>query len=352
MVINPGLVYNMQQYSGMVFQLVCELQKKHKRDNMEVLAAGGRYDTMIAEYRNIMEQANMLSNDLHQSAVGVSISLDKLAQAVQETSAGNFEFLDVVVCSLGSKLLVKEKARVLRSLWSAGIRACLIEANNMEEIQEQCNELKVSHVVMLKDTEQGTVRVRSWEKDRFQEKTFTVAELTENMQRILKTWNENGHGEQAQLLRSESKSSYSEKQEHGHDANVNVLFVTNEKLSANARRRYDNQIRSQLDGTLKRLNGDIIILGLTVEASVVRTIAAYIAFDSEQLFQQSVGNIIDRFGLIFFCFVSLTKYCSRHQRHKKYLLEICDNIFEQKMKRTNPVLILYSLTDSFYKLLL
>lgn len=260
---------------------------------MEVLAAGGRYDNMIADYRNIMEQANMLSKDFHQSAVGVSISLDKLAQAVQESSAANFEFLDVVVCSLGTKLLMKEKAKVLKSLWSAGIRSCLIEANNMEEIQEQCNELKVPHVVMLKDTEQGTVRVRSWERDRFQEKTFNVGELTENMQRILKSWNENGNSEQQMSLsRSESKTSY---MEHAHDANVNVIFVTNEKLSANARRRYDNQIRSQMDGTFKRLNGDIIILGLTIEASVVRTIAAYVAFDSEQLFQQSVGHVIDKY---------------------------------------------------------
>lgn len=187
-VISPGLIYNMQQYSGMICQFVCELKKKHKQDNMEVLAAGGRYDNMIADYRNLMEQANMLSKDLHQSAVGVSISLDKLAQALQEGlgfEGSKTEFLDVVVCSLGSKSLLREKAKVLiviirftenflltyiyqvlKTLWSAGIRCCLIEANNIEEIQEQCNELKVPHVVLLKESEQGSVRIRSWEKDR------------------------------------------------------------------------------------------------------------------------------------------------------------------------------------------
>lgn len=262
---------------------------------MEVLAAGGRYDNMIAEYRSIMEQANMLSKDLHQYGVGVSISVDKLAQAVQESFGTQFEFLDVVVYSLGSKSLVKEKTKVLRSLWSAGIRACLIEANNMEEIQEQCNELKVPHVIMLKDSEQGSVRVRSWERDRFQEKTVNVADLTENMQKILKNWNDNGHNEQ--LVRSESKSGCAEKQEHGHEANVNVIFVTNEKLSANARRRYDNQIRSQLDGVFKRIGGDIIVLGLTIEGGIVRTIAAYVVFDSEHLFHQSVGSVIDKYVL-------------------------------------------------------
>lgn len=143
----------------------------------------------------------------------------------------------------------------------------------------------------MKDTEQGTVRVRSWERDRFQEKTFTIAELTENMQRILRNWNENGHYE---LVRSESKSGNAEKSEHAHDVNVNIIFVTNEKLSANARRRYENQIRSQMDGVFKRINGDIIVLGLTVESGVVKTIAAYVVFDSEHLFQQSVGSVIDK----------------------------------------------------------
>lgn len=244
MMVHPGLVYNIQQYSGVTFQFVCELRKRHKRDNMEVLAAGGRYDAMISEYRLIMEQANMLSKDLHQSAVGVSISLDKLAQAVQECSMSdlvNHEFLDVVVCSLGSKSLIKEKSRILRNLWSTGIRCCVIEANNIEEIQEQCSELKVPHVIMLKDSEQGSVRVRSWERDRFQEKTFSTTELTENMQRLLKSWNENHQEQTVPLSRSESKSG--EKQEHSHDVNVNVIFVTVEKLSANARRRYDNQVK-------------------------------------------------------------------------------------------------------------
>lgn len=103
----------MQHYSGMICQFVCELKKKHKRNSMDVLAAGGRYDNMIADFRNIMEQANMLSKDIQQSAVGVSISLDKVVQAIQEEqSIQEEQLLDVVVCSLGTKTLLKEKAKV------------------------------------------------------------------------------------------------------------------------------------------------------------------------------------------------------------------------------------------------
>lgn len=191
MVIAPGLVYNVHQYSGMICQFVCDLKKKHKHSNMEVLAAGGRYDSMISWYRSIMEQANMLSRDVQQSAVGISISLDRLVQALQKEQV---DFLDVVVCLVGTKHLIRDATKVdkfliflqffwkielvlvcyyffvlnqvLRSLWAAGIRSSLMEAPNIEEIQEQLNELKVSHAIILKDNDQGTVRVRSWDKDR------------------------------------------------------------------------------------------------------------------------------------------------------------------------------------------
>lgn len=51
-------------------------------------------------------------------------------------------------------------------MWSAGIRCVLIESTSLEEIHEQVNELKIPHIVILRDNEQGTVRLQSWERDR------------------------------------------------------------------------------------------------------------------------------------------------------------------------------------------
>jgi hypothetical protein len=39
-------------------------------------------------------------------------------------------------------------------------------AQSLEEIQDYCQENMVPHIVMLKDIETGTLRVRSWEKER------------------------------------------------------------------------------------------------------------------------------------------------------------------------------------------
>lgn len=105
----------MHQYSGMICQFACELRKKHKKGSLDVLAAGGRYDNIIAEYRSAMERAGMLERDLKQYAVGISISLDKVVQALEEEQclyASMVEFLDVIVCSVGTKPLLKEKAQV------------------------------------------------------------------------------------------------------------------------------------------------------------------------------------------------------------------------------------------------
>lgn len=86
---------------------------------MEVLAAGGRYDNMIANYRSILEKANMLHKDIKQAAVGISVSLDKLVQALIKTETEEkakltpkTSHLDAIVYSVGNKPLLKEKIKV------------------------------------------------------------------------------------------------------------------------------------------------------------------------------------------------------------------------------------------------
>ena len=45
-VLAPGLVYNAHHFSGVIFQVVANMQRK-KKTVMEVLAAGGRYDHLV-----------------------------------------------------------------------------------------------------------------------------------------------------------------------------------------------------------------------------------------------------------------------------------------------------------------
>ncbi|KAJ8925528.1 hypothetical protein NQ315_009367 [Exocentrus adspersus] len=328
-VISPGLVYNAHQYSGMICQFVCDLTKKHKHESMEVLAAGGRYDSMITWYRSKLEQANMLGKGIQQSAVGVSISLDRLVQALQKEQV---DLLKVAVCSVDTKNTVVETTKVLRSLWAAGIKTVSVEGGSVNEIQEGLNELKASHSIFIND--QGIARLRNLDKDtRFQEKLYTTSELVENLPRILKASME-GSQENAIsptiLSKSDSRTSYGDRGDHYQETNVSILFV--DKMASNIKRRHENQIRSVLDGVFKKLTGHVIALGINLEANVITTLAFYLKFETEQRFQESARNVMEK-----------------HQKHKKYLLDVCDEIYEQKTKRTNPTIILFSLLETFYE---
>nr|CAD7269947.1 unnamed protein product [Timema shepardi] len=50
-VVAPGLAYNCHHYSGVMCQFVCQLNTRRGRRGMEVVAAGGRYDAMLASFR-------------------------------------------------------------------------------------------------------------------------------------------------------------------------------------------------------------------------------------------------------------------------------------------------------------
>lgn len=80
--------------------------------------------------------------------------------------------------------------------------------------------------------------------DKFQEKLYSTTDLVENIQKIMKIRNDSSNDNIQSgnnLTRSESKSSYTEKND---EAVVDVLLVTQEKLNSNVRRRYETQVNS------------------------------------------------------------------------------------------------------------
>lgn len=62
---------------------------------------------------------------MSQSAVGMSISLDKIASVLKED---NTLSENVIICSLGQNVMVKEKAELVKSLWASEVK-CSIEEN-------------------------------------------------------------------------------------------------------------------------------------------------------------------------------------------------------------------------------
>uniref|UniRef100_A0A672HF79 Protein kinase domain-containing protein n=1 Tax=Salarias fasciatus TaxID=181472 RepID=A0A672HF79_SALFA len=74
-VVNLGLVYKVQHHSGVIFQFVAFIRKR-KRTVPDIVAAGGRYDHLILEFRGPASTVPV------PSAVGASVALDKICAAM------------------------------------------------------------------------------------------------------------------------------------------------------------------------------------------------------------------------------------------------------------------------------
>lgn len=54
------------------------------------------------------------------------------------------------------------------------------------------------------------------------------------------------------------------------------------------------QIRSQLENVLTKLTGDVMILALTIDNNVVRTLASYLNFENDFQYNKSVSSVIEK----------------------------------------------------------
>ncbi|XP_012285402.1 eIF-2-alpha kinase GCN2 [Orussus abietinus] len=341
MTVVPLLVHNIQQHSGVIFQITCELKRRRRRGGQEVMAAGGRYDKMLTSFRQVLERTGMANKEVKQYGVGISVSLDKLVCAVGESTDviyGDSSFkVDVAVCCVGGTLKrEKEMADVLRELWALGLRVTSLDLSTVEEIVEYCRENAINHMVMLQSGEKGgSLRVQSWEreKDRFQERKISIQDVADYFQR------QPDNNSLPILTRSESKASTNnDLSSSSYPANVNVNFVISErdKLSASSRRSLKNTMLAQMMSYLQRISHKVSVevFAVYLDMTVVRTVIGFLDIDEEELlFEKSIQLIIDK-----------------HPRHKKYIKQICDEMREVRNEKLHPALVIYSLVDNKYKI--
>lgn len=139
--------------------------------------------------------------------------------------------------------------KVLKDLWELGLKCNCVEATNFEDVQEWLSELHVPHLIILKDTERGVIRLRNWESDRFHEQKINTSDLINTLRHKLKTrqdsMSEQQNSNVITYTRSETKINTNDKCDHVHENTINILIVTehDDKLPANNRRRYESQVR-------------------------------------------------------------------------------------------------------------
>lgn len=269
--------------------------------------------------------------------------------------------LDVVVCATGSGL--RDVALILRSLWAAGIRAGIVEESDTEEAEDVARTIKAPHIVIL--GEGGTVCVRSWnEHDEFFEKYLSSRqELPDYIQKILSENSAgsgglgvgaNDSGNAAQIGNQVNSALNASGGGAGNNTvgrntflnltpslpGYQVTYCIPEKLTSSVRRRVENQLTQTMSSSLILFGKKEFVHIVVVElpANVLRAIAS-IADPRDPTFKETrneVANIIERFP-----------------KYKRYIQNILDEIMDiLKSKKTTPIVGLYSMLDTSYKIIL
>ncbi|XP_041467880.1 eIF-2-alpha kinase GCN2-like isoform X1 [Lytechinus variegatus] len=363
MLINVGLVYNIQIFSGVIFQFVASIGRPKKRPTLDVLAAGGRYDKLVPEFKKPHSTQQNVPGPL---AVGISVSFEKIISAVLQESQSDIvssfvrrtfsdvvgidhrhvvqpfdgktmSVCDILVVSVGSSTLIRDRIKVVRNLWAAGFHADILydDSLSLEEAQDYCRAMGISHLVILKDSE-TLIKVRSFDKEKvIVESSVNFYNLVEHLQM---KFSKVELTEQSPQVTSKSKSIYDVNQGSGLPQ-YRVDFITMDKLDNNARKRYERQIQVRIESVLEMFSSRCIVVVIAVDLPlcVLKNMAVMLDFDSDgNSFQASVSSVTEKYN-----------------KYRKYINKIADEMFELKQEEDGNVpLVLYTYREDGFKVVL
>ncbi|XP_072342863.1 LOW QUALITY PROTEIN: eIF-2-alpha kinase GCN2-like [Scyliorhinus torazame] len=334
MVVNLGLVYKVQQHSGVIFQFVALVKRRH-HIVPEILAAGGRYDNLILEFQRPQVVGPV------PSAVGVSLALDKISTLCSTSESPAICHFETLVVAVG-RMSLDRAITIIQNLWKCGIKAELLHNVSQEEVQEHCKQAGISYSVLVSDKESKHVKVRSFEKDKQTEKRILGSEVAEHFVKIRskmleeKSNRETPESPASQSLKGSLCGSTGPFESHGGSLVPNLNFLSPEKLSSSTKRRYEEKVLARLQtfvSNLQQKSSDIEVLAVDVSKETLISFLSLEYGGDEQTFNASVQHLLSR----------LTK--------QRYLKTICDKIYHFKLIKRVSLLVLYSYRDDYYKIL-
>ncbi|XP_044127594.1 LOW QUALITY PROTEIN: eIF-2-alpha kinase GCN2 [Bufo gargarizans] len=335
-VVNFGLVYKMQQHNGIIFQFVAFI-KRRQRTVPEILAAGGRYDHLISQFKGLQTGSFAVP-----CAVGVSIAIDKISAALSSADE-NVSSCDLLVVSAG-QMSVNRAIGIIQKLWTAGITAEIMYdwSESQDELQELCRLSGIPFVAIVSDKEGSHVKLKAFEKERQTEKRILESDLVDHLLQKLRLRGQEERNNREMLdtlsgqnLKGSFSGTQSQSEQHSSAVKLSVSIIAPERLSASTRRRYETQVLSKLQTSITNLqqrNTEIEILAVDLPKEAILNLLS-LEFVDEQTFNASVKQVMCK----------LPK--------QRYLKQIFDEICSIKIERRVPVLMLYSYRDDYYKVL-
>lgn len=338
-VVNLGLVYKVQHHSGVIFQFVAFIRKR-KRTVPDIVAAGGRYDHLILEFRGPASTVPV------PSAVGASVALDKVCLAMANMEEPpSVSSCDALVVPVGHSSMSRA-INVVQKLWSNGVSADIAYdvSQSQETLMEHCRLAGINCMALVSDKEGNYVKVKSFEKDRQSEKRIPEIDLVDHIIQKCRTkfFEERNIREISESMSQNPKGSLpnttGSSEQHGSSSttNMNVNVISPDKVSSSARRRYETQIQTRLQNlgsNLQNKSNDIEVLAVDLQKETLINFLS-LEFDSEEQFNSSVKTLLSR----------LPK--------QRYLKSICEEIHHFKITKKVAVVVLYSYKDDYYKILL
>ncbi|KAM6961283.1 eIF-2-alpha kinase GCN2 [Aplochiton taeniatus] len=336
-VVNLGLVYKVQHHCGVIFQFVAFIRKR-RRLVPDIVAAGGRYDHLIAEFRGPSSTTPV------PSAVGASVALDTVCAALATMEEPPpVSSCDVLVVPVGQSSMSRAIG-VVQKLWAAGVSSHITYdvSQSQESLLEQGRQAGITCMALVSDKD-SHIKVKSFEKERQSEKRIAELELVDHIVQKCRT---KFSDERSIREVSESFSLQNPKgallstsgalEQHSNCMNMNVNLITPEKVSSSTRRRYETQIQTRLQSlgsNLQNKTGDIEVLAVDLQKETLLNFLS-LEFDSEEQFNMSVKHLLSR----------LPK--------QRYLKSICEEIHRFKMEKRLALVVLYSYKEDYFKILM
>ena len=320
--------------SGLLLQLVRVRHAKSGNKTVDILAAGGRYDSLVRSFADNLRLADPeLDAEQSPRACGVSISVDKLVTMVAKSEEFKIENARVVV---GGD--VAEASRVVRELWSCEVKAMVCSSATSYEASEVAKDHGAEFVVMMAAAADGVALVSQIDRDGrivALERRFSSGDVVAHLRGCVRKGGETS--DQSVLARQESSVSQNySSASSGPVVNYNFEFLDREKYSQSQKKmvvRKSEKLATALEKFDSHTHVEVISVGYP--DPVVRTMASVLDLDTD--LDQLVA--------------SLEELIKLYPRHRKEFRLIVEEIGSLRFTPKSPVIVLFSLDDNTFRIM-
>jgi len=316
--------------SGVIIQLVRVRQAKSGSKTYDIIAAGGRYDSLV---RNFAENIRLAEPDLDPAqsprATGMSISVDKLVNMVKSDDQ-KFETCHIVMAGDSS-----EASKVAKELWTCGIKVFLFDSPRSDEAIEVAKEHGVECIVMV--ASDGSALISQVDKEgRMNEKKIPGPEVLNHLCNLFKRQNTVDIYEAQGIQRQESIIQMSNTSTNGPVVSYNFEFLDREKYQM-VKKKMEVRKSEKLATALAKFdrNTQVEVIAVGYPNTILRNMALTLELD------------IDKEALL----LSLEELIKMYPRFRKDFRNIVEMIASVRFTPKAPVIVLFSLDDNTFKIL-